>query len=634
MRTLGVGLTFVVVMIGCGTDQSGETDGGIGTDTGNPVGSERGPCYPNGTCNGGLTCASGLCVRLTSDSGPPDSSVDAPQPDGGNTHDSTTDAPQPLDGKTQQDGAADTAAGDSEAHDSAVPLDVVNVDGPVQDSSSDSAILDAAPLPDVLSPDTQASGSSVTVTKIGVGTVLSTPPGINCGSVCSTTFPAGSTVVLEGQSDQSSSFVSWSGDCAGFKTCSLAINSNKNVVANFAQPGVPKWTSIFDMADLHLHPTFVTADDQGNAYLAGYFHNTVTLCGVNLTAIGNLDAFLVKYKADGSCDWYKRWGDTNTYAEPGGIGLSSGNVSVMGRFTKAQSFGGPVLSPGLFKTTYSASGVYVDSVRADGDVAWPSCTIDANGNWAVTGMVNTTGGIYLAKYLSTGQRLWYKVFKNNYSVIGEGVGIDSSGNVLMLAKFSGTLDFGKGSITATSNDIVVAKYTTSGNATWVKHGPVGFAGGIAVDGDDNVVATGSYSGTFSLDGKSITSKGLNDIFLAKFSANAGTVMWLKGWGAGGHDYGRAVVTFWDNSVAVTGSALGPLDLGGGMQATQKQDTFLAKYKSDGSYLWSRFVGGADNGDEGWTIGGVDRVVVAGRINGLLPYGQDPPSQAFIASFGP
>lgn len=27
-------------------------------------GSERGPCYGNGTCNAGLTCASGLCVRV------------------------------------------------------------------------------------------------------------------------------------------------------------------------------------------------------------------------------------------------------------------------------------------------------------------------------------------------------------------------------------------------------------------------------------------------------------------------------------------------------------------------------------------------------------------------------------------
>ncbi len=34
-------------------------------------GVERGPCYPNGTCNAGLTCASQLCVRF------PDGSVDA-----------------------------------------------------------------------------------------------------------------------------------------------------------------------------------------------------------------------------------------------------------------------------------------------------------------------------------------------------------------------------------------------------------------------------------------------------------------------------------------------------------------------------------------------------------------------------
>jgi hypothetical protein len=35
---------------------------------------ERGPCYPNGTCNAGLTCASNLCVNLT-DASLPDGAV-------------------------------------------------------------------------------------------------------------------------------------------------------------------------------------------------------------------------------------------------------------------------------------------------------------------------------------------------------------------------------------------------------------------------------------------------------------------------------------------------------------------------------------------------------------------------------
>ena len=34
-----------------------------------PAGTERGPCYGNGTCNDGLSCASDLCVRFGSGSG-------------------------------------------------------------------------------------------------------------------------------------------------------------------------------------------------------------------------------------------------------------------------------------------------------------------------------------------------------------------------------------------------------------------------------------------------------------------------------------------------------------------------------------------------------------------------------------
>jgi len=46
------------------------------------MGQERGPCYPNGTCNKGLTCASKVCVRL-GDSGPTavDSRRDGPVSD-------------------------------------------------------------------------------------------------------------------------------------------------------------------------------------------------------------------------------------------------------------------------------------------------------------------------------------------------------------------------------------------------------------------------------------------------------------------------------------------------------------------------------------------------------------------------
>ena len=50
---------------------SGHSDGGADASSPAPTpGSERGPCYPNSTCNAGLECLSDLCVKAPGGGGP------------------------------------------------------------------------------------------------------------------------------------------------------------------------------------------------------------------------------------------------------------------------------------------------------------------------------------------------------------------------------------------------------------------------------------------------------------------------------------------------------------------------------------------------------------------------------------
>ncbi len=51
---------------------------GLACSSGPAQGEEGGACYPNGTCNSGLTCLSKLCVSMTTDSGVDVASNDAP----------------------------------------------------------------------------------------------------------------------------------------------------------------------------------------------------------------------------------------------------------------------------------------------------------------------------------------------------------------------------------------------------------------------------------------------------------------------------------------------------------------------------------------------------------------------------
>jgi hypothetical protein len=69
----------------------------------------------------------------------------------------------------------------------------------------------------------------------GVGTVTSSPAGINCGPTCAATFADGTSVTLRAAVPASSRFVGWSGDCSGTSSCVLSMTANRAVTATFAK---------------------------------------------------------------------------------------------------------------------------------------------------------------------------------------------------------------------------------------------------------------------------------------------------------------------------------------------------------------------------------------------------------------
>lgn len=67
----------------------------------------------------------------------------------------------------------------------------------------------------------------------GSGTVTSSPAGINCGSACSASFSAGTTVTLAAAPGAGSTFGGWSGACSGGGSCTLGMNAASSVTATF-----------------------------------------------------------------------------------------------------------------------------------------------------------------------------------------------------------------------------------------------------------------------------------------------------------------------------------------------------------------------------------------------------------------
>jgi len=77
---------------------------------------------------------------------------------------------------------------------------------------------------------------TLSVSKIGSGTITSSPPGINCGSDCSENYNTGTLVTITGNPDPDWKFVKWTGNCSGINpSVQVTMNANKACTAQFVQ---------------------------------------------------------------------------------------------------------------------------------------------------------------------------------------------------------------------------------------------------------------------------------------------------------------------------------------------------------------------------------------------------------------
>jgi hypothetical protein len=81
---------------------------------------------------------------------------------------------------------------------------------------------------------------TVTTAGAGSGRVVSTPAGVDCGTVCSYPFPAGEAVYLTAVPDQGSKLSGWSDNCRiDGSLCHLSTSRNQSAVATFELIATP-----------------------------------------------------------------------------------------------------------------------------------------------------------------------------------------------------------------------------------------------------------------------------------------------------------------------------------------------------------------------------------------------------------
>ena len=250
-------------------------------------------------------------------------------------------------------------------------------------------------------------------------------------------------------------------------------------VAQLDSGGNHVWSKRFGDGN-HQYAPAVAVDGLDNVLVAGYFVGTVDFGGGVLTSAGGEDIFLAKFDSGGGHQWSKRFGDISTDQEVWGVAIDgSGNAIIAGYFTGAVDFGGGAL---------------------------PNAGPNAD--------------IFVAKFGSDGAHVWSKSFGDTYAQTAYGVAVDPSDNVLVAGGFNGTVNFGGGALTSAGyKDAFLAKLSPGGAHIWSKRfGDADFqdAQAVTTDISGNAFIAGYFSGTINFGGGTLTSAGGEDIFLAKF----------------------------------------------------------------------------------------------------------------------
>jgi hypothetical protein len=446
-------------------------------------------------------------------------------------------------------------------------------------------------------------------------------------------------------------------DAAGNTAVSGAVSLNVSVSSGTS--GV--WARSFGSSVDEMGKS-VAVDGSGNIVTTGSFAGTVDFGTGPLTSnvypwmstTSYTDVFLAKYASSGTALWSRRIGGTANDVGYGTAVDGNGDVIVAGAVAGPVDFGN-----GVNSTYYGGLDIFIAKYSGqDGSYKWAkqlggsnddlarSVAVDGSGNVYVTGSIysgtvdfgggplstapNAIWG-FIAKYSPSGSFVWAKIFGSTIAsagTTGTGVGVDSSGNVIVTGQFAGTVDFGGGPVTISNTNFAmfILKLSSSGAYQWSK--TFGNGNGtdviqpnaMAVDGSGNVIVTGQFTGSEDLGGGALSSiSGSWDGFIAKYSGTNGAPLWSKSFGAAGYDLARGVAVDGNDNVIVTGSFYGSVDFGGGPLTSYYNNVFVAKYSAAGAYVWAENLPGGNAYGNSVAVKGNSNIAVTGQFANSLNF---------------
>jgi Lectin C-type domain/Beta-propeller repeat len=316
----------------------------------------------------------------------------------------------------------------------------------------------------------------------------------------------------------------------------------------------------------------VATDSFGNAYISGATYGSLggPLAGAD-------DTFLAKYDSNGMLLWKRQLGGSSWDGSRSVATDSSGNAYIVGE--TGNSLGGSGSLVGNIDAwigKYSSNGTLLWTKQLGTTVydGASDVVIDNSGNIYISGWTEgslggtSAGGIdaWVAKYNSSGTRLWTKQLGTSADDQSWSIATDAAGNVYLTGLTSGNL----GGINAGGDDAWVAKYNPNGNLLWTRQ--LGTfvddqAFGIAVTDNGKVYISGWTNG--NLGG---TNAGGQDAWFAQYDTN-GTLFRIQQMGTASNDDSNSIAVDNSGHLYLAGGTSGSL---GGINAGQG-DAWVAKY---------------------------------------------------------
>ncbi|MCP3890887.1 MAG: hypothetical protein GY702_18745 [Desulfobulbaceae bacterium] len=316
----------------------------------------------------------------------------------------------------------------------------------------------------------------------------------------------------------------------------------------------------------------VATDSQGNVITVGWFGGTIDFdpgAGTEeLTSKGGGDIFISKLDRSGNFVWAKAIGGTS---EENAVSMHID----------------------------AANSIYITGEFLD--------TVDFDPGTGTSNLVSTgNGDVYVLKLASDGSFQWVTGFSGTGGKTSGGVAVDGSGNVYAAGGFTGSVDFGGGTVydAGSTWDAYIVKLDSNGDTTWAKRyvsdeGCI--ANDIAVDNSGNVITTGEFEGTTDFSPRddtsiNVTSNGDTDIFIAKLASNGevANVNEIEVIGTTAGEYGESVTVDSDGNIYCVGYFEGSPIIFGHTTLTSNGggDVFVAKIDNNGGVKWAKNIGGS------------------------------------------